>query len=133
MTRSSRFGDVPDSLPPSSNDLGTARSPDLPPTGLLIADGAVWRAAAWVACLLGGVLMQYFAGLERAGIWHEVSIGGFRSGMAAFAVLCVGITCGFRGASLASSAGDRRFLNILPVYANIVLLMWLFSRVLKPT
>jgi hypothetical protein len=49
-----------------------------------------------------------------------------------FVCSAVGIACGIFGASAASSAGDRRFIVILPVFANALLLLGMLALIGQP-
>ena len=91
--------------------------------------GAIWRAVAWVALLLAVItavpILSYPKNSGQGGL---VAAAGIVMGVLFIFLCCgVGIVCGIFGATAASSAGDRRFLMILPVYANALLLLGMLA------
>jgi lipopolysaccharide export LptBFGC system permease protein LptF len=96
--------------------------------------GAVWRAVAWVTLLLAVVVAaSILAYPKNSGQGGLLAAAGIVIGVG-FVFLCgvVGIVCGIFGAHAASDAGDRRFLMILPVYANALLLLGMLALIGQP-
>jgi hypothetical protein len=91
--------------------------------------GAVWRAIAWVAVLLSVIAaVPILTYPKNSGSGDLLAAAGIVVGVMFIFVSCaVGIACGIFGAVAASNAGDRRFLMILPVYANVLLLLGLLA------
>jgi hypothetical protein len=91
--------------------------------------GAVWRAIAWAALLLAVIVAVPLLSMHaNRGSFSLVAGAAAVVGFLFMCLCCaVGIACGIFGAVAASDAGDRRFLMILPVYANALLLLGMLA------
>jgi hypothetical protein len=96
--------------------------------------GAIWRAVAWAALLLAlTTAAPIFSYPTNSGQGGLLAAAGIVIGIGFIFLCCfVGIVCGIFGATAAFSAGDRRFLMILPVCANVALLLGMLALIGQP-
>ena len=104
------------------------RDETAPETGEPIGTG--WRTAAWMAFALA-VLIAWKVTTTRPGNMIEGAV----LAMGALLMLFVGglgVVFSLFGAAASSGAGDKRFVVVLPVFANAALVLWFVVLIFAP-
>src|SRR5262245_9990161 len=85
------------------------------------APGTAWRAAAWVAFAVAGLLAWLVLRTPSDDVVQVFALVG--GTLLVLVVGALGLVFGMFGAAASSTVGDRRPLVMLPVWANAALLL----------
>lgn len=92
--------------------------------------GTGWRVAAWMAFALALLIAWKVIPAKPADMVHGAMLA-----MAFLLMLFVGalgVVFGLFGAAASASSGDRRFVVILPAFANAALVLWFVVLIFAP-
>lgn|SRR5688572_8811482 len=92
--------------------------------------GTGWRVAAWMAFALAVVIASQVMTTKARDMVHGAVLA--MSALLMLLVAGLGVLFAIFGAAASSSAGDRRFVVILPVLANAVLVLWFIGTIFAP-
>ena len=92
--------------------------------------GTGWRTAAWMAFALAVVIAsQVMTTKARDMVQGAVLVMG---ALLMLLVAGLGVVFAIFGAAASASVGDKRFVVILPVLANAVLVLWFVATIFAP-
>jgi hypothetical protein len=92
--------------------------------------GTGWRVAAWMAFALAVVIASQVMTTKARDMVHGAVLA-----MGALTMLLVaglGVIFAIFGAAASTAVGDKRFVVILPVLANAVLVLWFIGLIFSP-
>ena len=92
--------------------------------------GTGWRAAAWMAFALALVIASQVLTTKARDMVHGAVLA--MGALLMLLVASLGVVFAVFGLAASSSAGDKRFVVILPVLANAVLVLWFVAAIFAP-
>ena len=92
--------------------------------------GTGWRTAAWMAFALALVIASQVLTTKARDMVHGAVLA--MGALLMLLVAALGVVFSMFGAAASSSVGDRRFVVILPVLANAVLVLWFVAAIFAP-
>lgn len=92
--------------------------------------GTGWRVAAWMAFALAVLIASQVVTTKARDMVHGAVLA--MSALLMLLVAGLGVLFAIFGAAASSSVGDKRFVVILPVLANAVLMLWFIVAIFAP-